>query len=48
MKKYNYFYNKQPILKKQFLKVVPENWESDVVNGEYSCGYYKAVEVDEN
>jgi len=45
MKKYNYFYNGQPILKSQFLSVVPEDWEKDIdKNGEYSWGYYRAVE----
>lgn len=49
MKKYNYFYNGQPISKKIFLSVVPENWESEVdENGEYSFGYYRAVEIVEN
>lgn len=45
MKKYNYFYNGVPITKAQFLSVIPENWESEVVNGEYSWGYYRAVEI---
>jgi hypothetical protein len=46
MKTYNYFYNGTPITKEQFLKVVPENWESEVENGEYSWGYYNAVEIE--
>lgn len=44
MKKYNYFYNGQPIPKAQFLQAVPENWESEVIDGEYSWGYYRATE----
>jgi len=44
MKKYNYFYNGQPISKAEFLKRVPENWETEVVAGEYSWGYYRATE----
>lgn len=48
MKKYNYFYNKQPISKDQFLKSVPGNWESEVIDDEYSYGYYRAVGIDEN
>ena len=41
---YNFFYYGQPITKKEFLANVPENWESEVVNGEYSYGGYRAVE----
>lgn len=48
MKKYNYFYNGQPIPKDQFLTAVPENWEDEVENGEYSWGYYRAVEIEES
>jgi hypothetical protein len=44
MKKYNYFYNGQPIPKDQFLAAVPEGWEKEVKNGEYSWGYYRAIE----
>ena len=46
MKKYNYFYDGQPIPKDRFLKAAPEDWESEVVDGEYSWGYYRAVEID--
>ncbi len=46
MKTYNYFYNGTPITKSQFIKSVPENWEEEVENGEYSYGYYIAVERD--
>jgi hypothetical protein len=46
MKNYNYFYNGQPIPKSQFLSVVPENWENEVENGEYSWGYYRAIEIE--
>ena len=45
MKTYNYFYNGQPIPKSQFLSV-PENWEEEVENGEYSWGYYRATEIE--
>ena len=45
MKKYNYFYDGQPITKVQFLQAVPENWESEVEYGEYSFGYYRAIEI---
>lgn len=48
MKKYNYFYDNTPITKDQFLKAVPENWELDVVDGAYSLGYYRAIEIEEN
>ena len=44
MKTYNYFYYRQPIQKSHFLKEVPENWEDDVINGEYSHGGFKAIE----
>ena len=47
MKKYNYFYDKTPITRAQFLKAVPEDWESEVVNGEYSYGCYRASEIEE-
>lgn len=47
MKKYNYFYNGQPIPKSQFLAAVPENWENEVENGEFSWGYYRATEIEE-
>jgi hypothetical protein len=47
MKKYNYFYNGQPIIKSQFLASVPENWEDDLDEyGEYSNGYYRAIPRD--
>ena len=44
MKTYNYFYNGTPITKMQFLKAVPENWEKEVKDGEYSYGYFRAIE----
>lgn len=44
MKTYNYFYDGTPITKAQFLKAVPENWEEEVENGEYSYGYFRAIE----
>lgn len=48
MKEYNYFYAKQPIPKSQFISCVPENWEEEVDEyGEYSYGYYKAIEIEE-
>jgi hypothetical protein len=47
MKKYNYYYNGEPITRKQFITAVPENWQSEVINGEYSYGYFKAVEGEE-
>lgn len=44
-KQYNYFYNGSPIPRDQFLKYVPVDWENDVDQyGEYSFGYYRAVE----
>ena len=46
MKKYNYFYNGIPITKLKFEYIVPLNWESKVVDGEYSWGYYSAIEID--
>jgi hypothetical protein len=46
MKNYNYFYNNVAISKSNFLKVVPENWESEVDEfGEYSYGHYRAIEI---
>jgi hypothetical protein len=47
MKKYNYFYDGQQIPKAQFLQAVPENWENEVIDGEYYWGYYRAIEIEE-
>jgi hypothetical protein len=47
MKKFNYFYNGQSITKSEFEKNVPENWQDDLNEfGEFSWGYYRAVERD--
>jgi len=46
MKRYNYYYNGQPISKNNFLKAVPKNWENEVIDSEYSYGYYRASEID--
>ena len=46
MKRYNYYYNGTPITKAQFLQSVPKDWEDEVKNGEYSYGYYRAIEVE--
>ena len=46
MKKYNFFYNGQAISKEIFLANVPKDWESQVENGEYSFGYYRATEIE--
>lgn len=46
MKKYNYFYDGTPITKLKFEYIVPLNWEREVVDGEYSWGYYKAIEIE--
>lgn len=46
MKTYNYFYNGVAISKAQFVSNVPENWEKEIENGEYSYGYYRAIERD--
>jgi hypothetical protein len=45
-KKYNYFYNGQPISKKMFLAAVPKNWEDEVKEMEYSYGYFRAIEIE--
>lgn len=47
MKTYNYFYCNLAITKQHFLRCVPSNWESEVVDGEYSYGYYKAIEIED-
>jgi hypothetical protein len=48
MKTYNYFYDKQPITKEEFEKNVPKNWQDEVNEfGQYSYGYYRATEIDE-
>ena len=46
-KKFNYFYYGMPIQKSEFLKAVPENWQDEVVNGSFSWGGYRAVNIDE-
>lgn len=44
---YNYYYDGQPISTIRFLSSVPKNWENKVdKNGEYSWGYYRAIEID--
>ena len=49
MKKYNYYYDGQPIPKSQFLEAVPEDWGKDVNEfGEYSWGYYRANLIEED
>lgn len=45
-KKYNYFYCGQAIKKVAFEQNVPDNWESQVRDGEYSSGYYRAIQRD--
>lgn len=48
MRKYNYYYNGQPLSKENFLENVPENWEEDLDEyGGYSWGYYEAIQIDE-
>jgi hypothetical protein len=47
MKKYNFFYDGRAITSKQFEASVPENWQDEVDNGEYSWGYYRASEIEE-
>lgn len=47
METYNYFYNGMPITKEQFIKAVPDNWEEEVENGDYSYGYFRASEKEE-
>jgi len=45
-RKYNYFYNERPIPFNNFIKNVPKDWEKEIVDGEYSYGYYRASELD--
>ena len=45
---YNYYYNGQPIPKARFEANVPENWQEEIVNGEYSWGYYNAIQLCKN
>jgi hypothetical protein len=44
--KANYFYYGQAITKKEFLKNVPENWESEIIDFEYNWGGWKAQILD--
>ncbi len=44
-KRFNYFYNGVAIPKSQFIESVPSNWKSELDEyGEYSYGYYRAIE----
>jgi hypothetical protein len=45
-KAYNFTYYGQPITRKEFESNVPENWESQVKNHEFSWGGYRASERD--
>ena len=45
-KRYIFSYYGSPIPKANFLKSVPENWESKVENGEFSWGGYRASEIE--
>lgn len=46
--RFNYFYNGTPIPKENFIKAVPENWKDELDQfGEYSWGYYKASQLEE-
>ena len=46
--KFNYFYNGTPISKQNFESSVSAGWENEVVNGEYSYGYYRASEIEQS
>ena len=37
------FIDCEPITKKQFLQVVPENWELEIEDNYYSYGYYSVI-----
>lgn len=43
---FNYYYGSQVISKSVFEANVPENWEDEVIDFEFSWGYYKAVQRD--
>ena len=43
MDQFSYYYNGTPISRSQFLLNVPSDWLSELVDGEYSYGYYRAV-----
>ena len=47
-KRFNYFYNGKPIPKEKFEKSVPKNWMDELdQSGEYSYGYYRASQLNE-
>jgi hypothetical protein len=46
-KRYNFSYNCMPISRGLFEMSVPDNWESEVVDGYYSWGGYRASEIEE-
>ena len=43
---FNYYYDGTPITKEAFEKAVPSDWEKKVKGGEFSWGYYRAIERD--
>ena len=44
-KSFNYYYNGVAIPKDQFVESVPSNWRNELdEHGEYSYGYYRAIE----
>jgi hypothetical protein len=45
--KYNYFYYGMPIPRAEFIKAVPSSWQDEVINGTYSWGGYRAIDIDE-
>ena len=47
MKKYNFFHFFIPIMESEFTTNVPDNWESEVVDGYYSWGGYRASEIED-
>lgn len=47
MKRFNYFHERRPITRKEFLLNVPDDWEENLVDDEYHYGYYKAVMIED-
>ena len=48
MKRYVFYYNGTTITKAQFLNSgINDNWENEMIDGEYSNGYYRAIEIEE-
>ena len=47
MNKFKFFYNGTPITKQNFINAVGDNWKNELVDGEFSWGYYRASLIED-